>query len=263
MTYLSRRISLQNKVVLITGASSGIGAACAKYFAAEQANLILCARRSDKLTALATELQQQFNVKVNTIALDVRDKQQIEQQFKALPEIWQQIDILVNNAGLASGKDKLQEGHIEDWDRMIDTNVKGLLYVTNQVLPKMVERNAGHIINMCSISGHDIYPGGAVYCASKFAIDALTKGLRADLLGKDIRVTAISPGLVETEFSLVRYHGDADRANKIYQGIQALTSEDVADAVIYSATCPAHINISEIILTPVAQATVLLTHRTQ
>lgn len=261
MNKLANRTSLKNKIVFITGASSGIGAACAKYFAEQGANLILCARRADKLQALSDKLHKQFTVKIKTLVLDIRDKLQIDQQLHSLADDWRKIDVLVNNAGLARGKDKLYEGKYDDWDEMIDTNIKGLLYITKQILPNMHKKNHGHIINMSSISGHDVYPGGSVYCATKFAVDALTKGLRADLLGTNIRVTAISPGLVETEFSQIRYHGDMQRAQEPYTGIEPLTADDIADAVIYAATCPANVNISEIIMTPVAQASVLLTHR--
>lgn len=261
MTTLTHRTSLKNKIVFISGASSGIGAACAKHFAAHGANLILCARRADKLQELSEALHRQYAVKIQTLVIDVRDKLQIDQQLNSLSDEWNKIDVLVNNAGLARGKDKLYEGKPDDWDEMIDTNVKGLLYMTRQILPAMHKKNHGHIINMCSISGHDVYPGGAVYCATKFAVDALTKGLRADLLGMRIRVTAISPGLVETDFSATRFHGDKALAIQPYQGIDPLSPDDVADAVIYAATCPANVNISEITLTPVAQVSVLLTHR--
>ncbi|HQR39542.1 MAG TPA: SDR family oxidoreductase [Blastocatellia bacterium] len=248
---------LENKIVLITGASAGIGEACARAFAAEGARLILAARRTDRLEQLAAGL----GVPTLCIALDVRDAPAVDSVLSALPDEWSAIDVLVNNAGLGLGLDKLQDGSVDDWNGMIDTNVKGLLHVTRAVVPGMVARGRGHVINIGSIAGREVYPGGNVYCASKHAVDAITKGLRMDLVATPIRVSTIDPGLVETEFSIVRFKGDADRARKVYEGIQALRGADVADAVVYCATRPAHVSINEIVIMPVNQASALVVHR--
>ena len=254
-------MKLKDKIVLITGASSGIGAACAKQFAEAGAKLLLCARRIDKLNELALQLQQQYHSNIHTFALDVRDNADVTKAFASLHAEWKNIDILVNNAGLAAGMDTIQEGSLDDWEAMIDTNVKGLLYVTKQLLPHMVERNAGHIINLGSIAGHQVYPKGAVYCASKFAVNALSQGLRMDLLGTKIRVSTIDPGAVETNFSVVRFKGDAQRAAAVYQGMEPLTPDDIADAILYCATRPSHINVSEIIIMPTDQAAATMVSR--
>lgn len=248
---------LENKIVLITGASAGIGEACARAFAAEGARLILAARRTDRLEQLAAGL----GVPTLCIALDVRDAPAVDSVLSALPDEWSAIDVLVNNAGLGLGLDKLQDGSVDDWNGMIDTNVKGLLHVTRAVVPGMVARGRGHVINIGSIAGREVYPGGNVYCASKHAVDAITKGLRMDLVATPIRVSTVDPGLVETEFSIVRFKGDADRARKVYEGIQALRGPDVADAVVYCATRPAHVSINEIVIMPVNQASALVVHR--
>lgn len=248
---------LENKIVLITGASAGIGEACARAFAAEGARLILAARRTDRLEQLAAGL----GVPTLCIALDVRDAPAVDSVLSALPDEWSAIDVLVNNAGLGLGLDKLQDGSVDDWNGMIDTNVKGLLHVTRAVVPGMVARGRGHVINIGSIAGREVYPGGNVYCASKHAVDAITKGLHMDLVATPIRVSTIDPGLVETEFSIVRFKGDADRARKVYEGIQALRGADVADAVVYCATRPAHVSINEIVIMPVNQASALVVHR--
>lgn len=245
---------LTNKIVFITGASSGIGAACAKRFAAASAKLLLCARRIDKVNTLAGTLQQQYDSETYTFELDVCQHNAVIDRLQTLPEAWQSIDILVNNAGLAAGLDTIQEGNVADWEQMIDTNVKGLLYVTKHVLPNMIKRNTGHIINIGSVAGHTVYPKGAVYCATKFAVNALSSGLRMDLFGTKIRVTSVDPGAVETDFSLVRFKGDAKRAAAVYEGMQPLSAEDIADAVFYCATRPPHVNVSEMIIMPTAQA---------
>ncbi|MBA2245131.1 MAG: SDR family NAD(P)-dependent oxidoreductase [Gemmatimonadetes bacterium] len=247
--------------VLITGASAGIGAACARAFAAAGARLILAARRTERLEAIAEELQRAHGTGTHQLALDVRELGVVTQLLAQLPAEWEAIDVLVNNAGLGRGLDPLQEGDPTEWDEMIDTNVKGLLYVTRAVLPGMIERGRGHVINLGSVAGHEVYPGGNVYAATKHAVDAITRGLRMDLLGTPIRVSTVDPGLVETEFSTVRFRGDEERAKRVYQGYQPLTPADVADAVLYCATRPPHVNIDEIILKPVAQASAMLVHR--
>lgn len=252
---------MKNKIVLITGASSGIGAACAHRFAAEGARLILAARRVDRLHHLQAQLQAEGAAETVALVLDVRNRQQVKSALEALPAAWQAIDILVNNAGLSRGLDKLHEGNIDDWEEMIDTNVKGLLYVTRAVVPGMVERGRGHILNIGSTAGHITYPGGAVYCATKAAENRISEGLRMDVLGTPVRVTSIDPGMVETEFSQVRFHGDTARAAKVYTGMTPLTAEDVADAVLWAASRPARVNIAEILLTGIDQANSLILHR--
>lgn len=253
--------SLNGRAVLITGASSGIGAACAYAFAALDARLLLAARRRDRLEQLAAAIYARHGVEVRTLALDVRDQPAVEAAINGLPTAWAVIDILVNNAGLSRGLDKLHEGKLADWEEMIDTNIKGLLYVSRAVIPGMVTRRRGHIINIGSIAGHQVYPSGNVYSATKHAVAALTQGMRMDLLGTEVRVSTVDPGMVETEFSLVRFRGDEPRAAKVYQGLTPLAPEDVADAVVYCATRPAHVNINEIIIMPTAQATATLAVR--
>lgn len=252
---------LKNKIVFITGASSGIGTSCANYFAKTGSKLLLCARRMDVLNKIAAQLQKEYGVEVHTFKLDVRHHADVKEAIKTLPEKWKKIDVLINNAGLAAGLDTIQEGNVQDWEDMINTNLKGLLYVTREVLPQMVERNAGHIINIGSIAGHQTYPKGAVYCATKFAVNALSNGLRLDLLGTKIRVSTVDPGAVETNFSVVRFKGDTKRAAALYEGMDALTPNDVADAVLYCASRPPHINISEVIIMPTDQASVTMVSR--
>lgn len=254
-------VSLDQQTVLITGASSGIGAACARAFAGVGARLILLARRRDRLEQLAAELQQSYAAQTYCRSLDVRDRTQVEATLTQLPGEWAGIDILVNNAGLSRGLDKLYEGSFTDWEEMIDTNVKGLLYMTRYLVPVMVERGRGHVINIGSIAGHQTYPRGNVYCATKAAVRVLTEGLKQDLLGTPVRVTTVDPGLVETEFSQVRFRGDDQRAAAVYQGVQALTPEDVADVVLFCASRPTHVNISEILVMPTDQSGSTLVHR--
>ncbi|PAX60611.1 SDR family oxidoreductase [Brunnivagina elsteri] len=249
-----------NQIILITGASSGIGAACAKYFAQAGAKLILAARRMGKLQQVVETLNIQAS-DVHLIQLDVRDRIAVESAISHLPPEWSHIDILVNNAGLSRGLDKLQEADFQDWEDMIDTNVKGLLYVTRNVLPGMVQRNKGHIINIGSIAGHQTYPGGNVYCATKAAVKSISEGLKLDLIGTQVRVTSVDPGMVETEFSNVRFHGDNQRADKVYQGLTPLTPDDIADVIFFCATRPPHVNINEVILMPVDQASATLVNR--
>ncbi len=252
---------LHNSVVCVTGASSGIGRACAEHFAQHGTSLILLARRRERLNLLAARLEEQFHVRVTFGELDVRDRNEVEHFFTGLAPEWKAIDILVNNAGLSRGLAKLHEGSIRDWEEMIDTNVKGLLYVTRAVLPGMVERNRGQIINIGSLAGHQTYPGGNVYSATKFAVAGLTRSLKMDLLGTAVRVSSVDPGLVETEFSRVRFRGDAERAAKAYEGMTPLTPDDVAEVVLFCATRPAHVNIGEVLVTPTDQASTTMVHR--
>jgi NADP-dependent 3-hydroxy acid dehydrogenase YdfG len=245
-------MSLKGKIVFITGASAGIGAATALAFAAEGARLLLAARRAGKLAGAAA---------VHSIDLDVRDRRAVQDAIDSLPQEWAEIDILVNNAGLSRGLDKLYMGRIEDWDEMIDTNIKGLLYITRAVVPGMVVRGRGHVINLGSTAGELTYPNGAVYCATKAAEHSINDGLRQDVLGTPVRVTSVDPGMVETDFSLVRFNGDKEKAAKVYKGVKPLTPEDVAEVIVWSAQRPPHVNIARVVLTPVQQANSLLFHR--
>jgi len=255
-------MKLTGKTVFITGASAGIGAATTMAFAAEGARLLLAARRVEKLEAVAAEALVRGAAAVHSMSLDVRDQAVVAATIASLPAEWTAIDILVNNAGLSRGLDKVYEGAIEDWDEMIDTNVKGLLYVTRAVVPGMVARGSGHVVNLGSTAGEITYPNGAVYCATKAAEKAINDGLRQDVLGTPVRVSSIDPGMVETDFSLVRFRGDAERAAKVYQGITPLTPVDVADAILWAVSRPAHVNIAHVLMTPVGQANSLLFHRT-
>jgi NADP-dependent 3-hydroxy acid dehydrogenase YdfG len=254
-------MSLKGKIVFITGASSGIGAATALAFAAEGARLLLAARRAGKLAEVASSALKCGAAAVHSVSLDVRDHRAVQQAIDSLPAEWAEIDILVNNAGLSRGLDKLYTGNVQDWEEMIDTNVKGLLYVSRAVVPGMVVRGRGHVVNLGSTAGELTYPNGAVYCATKAAERAINDGLRQDVLGTPIRVTTVDPGMVETDFSLVRFHGDEQRAAKVYKGVQPLTPEDVADAIVWATGRPAHVNIARVLLTPVQQANSLLFHR--
>ena len=251
-------MSLKGKVVFIAGASAGIGAATALAFAAEGAKLLLAARRTDKLAGVAKLALARGSEAVHSFALDVRNQQAVANAVAALPAEWAAIDILVNNAGLSRGLDKVHAGKIQDWEEMIDTNVKGLLYVTRAVVPGMVDRGHGHIVNLGSTAGEITYPNGAVYCATKAAERAINDGLRQDLLGTPIRVTSIDPGMVETDFSLVRFHGDSERAANVYKNITPLTAEDVAESIVWVASRPAHVNIARVMMTCVQQANSLL-----
>ena len=253
---------LRERIVFITGASSGIGRSCARAFAREGARVLLAARRGDRLAELAADIKVEYGVPVHHFELDVRRQPAVAAAVAGLPDEWRSVDILVNNAGLSRGLDKLHEGRLSDWEEMIDTNVKGLLYVSRAVLPGMVERGRGHVINIGSIAGHDVYPGGNVYCATKFAVNALSRGLRMDLVATPVRVSTVDPGMVETEFSLVRFHGDENKAAAVYKGIASLTPDDVAEAVVFCATRPPHVTISEMIVMPTSQASPMLAHRT-
>ncbi|PHM10316.1 SDR family oxidoreductase [Nostoc sp. 'Peltigera malacea cyanobiont' DB3992] len=254
-------ISLKNQIILITGASSGIGTACAKIFAGAGAKLILAARRLERLQQLADTLRKDFSTEIHLLQLDVRDRNAVESAIATLPSAWSEIDILINNAGLSRGLDKLHEGSFQDWEDMIDTNVKGLLYVSRYVVPGMVSRDRGHVVNLGSIAGHQTYPGGNVYCATKAAVRAISEGLKQDLLGTRVRVTSVDPGMVETEFSEVRFHGNTERANKVYQGVTPLTADDVADVIFFCVTRSPHVNINEVVLMPVDQASATLVNR--
>jgi 3-hydroxy acid dehydrogenase / malonic semialdehyde reductase len=253
--------SLKDKIVFVTGASAGIGESTARAFAAKGARLLICARRVDRIEKLAKTLEYEHKTDVCTFRLDVRDQPAVDKAIAALPEEWRAIEVLVNNAGLSRGLDKLPHGLVSDWEEMIDANVKGLLFVTRAVLPGMIERGKGHVVNVGSIAGREIYPGGNVYCATKFAVKALSNAMRLDLNGTPIRVSEVAPGMVETEFSLVRFHGDAERAAKVYQGLTPLTPDDIADAIVWCATRPLHVNISEMVVMPTAQASTTLVHR--
>jgi len=253
--------SLKGKIVLITGASAGIGRACAELFARSGASLIIAARRAERIKQIGRELSEKYQARVKPIKLDVRQKNQVNRALSGLPERWKNIDILVNNAGLSRGLDKLQEGKIADWEEMIDTNIKGVLYVSRAVLPGMVKRNSGHIINIGSVAGREVYPRGNVYCATKHAVDAITRGMRIDLVDTNIRVTTIDPALTETEFSIVRFRGDIKRARAVYQGIEALSPQDVAEAVLFAATRRENFVVAEMVLMPLHQASTMVVHR--
>ena len=252
---------LKDKVVFITGATSGIGRSAAIKFAECGSKLILAARRKERLDSLKSELTQKFGVDVITIVLDVRNYPDVEKAVSGLDEDWSKIEVLLNNAGLARGFSKVHEGSLEDWNEMIDTNVKGLLFVSKCVIPLMIKNKAGHVINIGSIAGNEVYPNGNVYCASKHAVDAITKGMRMDLSGTAVRVTTIDPGLVETEFGLVRYRGDADKAKTAYVGMQPLSPDDVADAIVFAATRDENVVIAQMVLLPAAQASAMVVSR--
>ena len=242
------------KIALITGATSGIGEACAHLFAREQYNLILTGRRQDKLEALAKKLNIEHNTEVAIAAFDVSDREQVVRNLEELPAKWKHVNVLVNNAGLSQGLDPIQKGSFDDWDTMIDTNVKGLLYVSKVVANWMIENKHGHIVNIGSIAGKEVYANGNVYCATKHAVDALNKGMRIDLLPYGIRVTAVHPGAVETEFSEVRFKGDKERAKKVYEGFEPLVANDIAETIWFVVSRPAHVNINDMVVMPTAQA---------
>ena len=246
-------------IALITGASSGIGEACARIFAQHGYNLILNARRTDRLEQLKLELADMADCYL--LPFDVQDKKAVKNQLSSLPEAWRNIAVLVNNAGLASGLSHFYEGDTDDWDTMIDTNIKGLLYVSRTIAPMMIAQGHGHIINIGSIAGKEVYDKGNVYCSTKHAVDALNRAMRLELSTHGVKVTAVNPGAVETEFSIVRFHGDAARAKQVYQGFENLVAADIADAVYWAASRPAHVNINDIIIMPSAQPAAGLIHR--
>ena len=244
-----------DKIVFITGASSGIGAGCARKFASQGASLILNARNEEKLSALKEELEQQYGARVCLLPFDVRDRKTAAEALASLPDEWKAIDILINNAGLVIGVDKEHEGNLDEWDIVIDTNIKSLLAMTRLVVPGMVARGRGHIINIGSIAGDAAYAGGSVYCATKAAVKALSDGLRLDLVDTPLRVTNIKPGLVETNFSVVRFRGDKDKADNVYKGIRPLTGDDIAETVYFAASVPEYMQIAEMLVMPTYQAT--------
>ena len=244
-----------NKIVLITGASSGIGEGCARKFASEGARLILNARSVDKLEVLAQDLKEKYGTDSYIMPFDVRDRKAASEALASLPAEWQAIDVLINNAGLVIGVDKEHEGDLDEWDIVIDTNIKSLLSMTRMVVPGMVERGRGHIINIGSIAGDAAYPGGSVYCATKAAVKALSDGLRIDLVDTPLRVTNIKPGMVETNFSVVRFRGDKDKADNVYKGIRPLTGEDIAEVAYFAASAPEYMQIAEVLVMPTNQAT--------
>lgn len=252
---------IRGKLILITGASAGIGEACARRSAAEGANLVLWARRQDRLADLAGELRKDAGLEIRIAGVDVRDREAVEAQAAEMRESSLIPDVLINNAGLASGLAPLQEGDPEDWDRMIDTNVKGLLHVSRAFLPQMIELGRGHIVNIGSTAGHQVYPRGNVYNATKFAVRALTEGMNLDVAGTPIRVSSVDPGFVHTEFSLVRFGGDRQQADAIYQGFQPLLAEDVADAIHYVINAPEHVNVFNLMLLPTAQRNIYVVDR--
>jgi 3-hydroxy acid dehydrogenase/malonic semialdehyde reductase len=243
-----------SKITLITGATAGIGEACAHVFARERYDVIITGRRVDRLEKLAGQLKKEYNVNVLTVEFDVRNREEVISKLEALPEEWKKINVLVNNAGLSQGLDPIQNGSYEDWDTMIDTNIKGLLYVTRVVSNWMIGNGFGHIVNLGSIAGKEVYPNGNVYCASKHAVDALNKGMRIDLLPYGIKVTAVHPGAVETEFSEVRFKGDKTRAKKVYDGFEPLVAKDIAETIWFVVSRPPHVNINELTIMPTAQA---------
>ena len=254
-------MSVKDQIVLITGASSGIGAACARVFAQAGAKLILGARRQERLDQIADELKALSASPVYLLPIDVSDRAAVESALANLPASWSSVDVLINNAGLSRGLDKFQAGSFQDWEEMIDTNIKGLLYLTRLVGPGMVSRGRGHIVNLGSTAGHQTYPNGNVYCATKAAVRVISEGLKQDLLGTPVRVSSVDPGLVETEFSQVRFRGDAERAKQVYQGLTPLTPADVADVIFFCVTRPLHVNISEVLLMPTDQAGSMLFNR--
>ncbi len=254
-------MEIKGRVAFVTGASSGIGAACARAFAGAGARLLLAARRAERLEALRGELLEAGAPDVLAVTLDVRDVEAVERTVAGLPAAWREIEILVNNAGLSRGLNRLHEGRLSDWNEMIDTNIKGLLHVDRSVVPLMVERGRGTVVHIGSIAGHEAYPRGNVYCATKHAVRALSDGLRMDLLGTGVRVTSVDPGMVDTEFSEVRFHGDRERAAAVYRGMTPLTADDVADVVLFAATRPPHVDIARVLVLPTDQASATQIHR--
>jgi len=252
---------LADEVVFITGASSGIGAACARAFAGEGPRLLLAARRVERLEAIEPELRRLGAADVRLMRLDVRSHADVARTVAELPRAWLEVEVLVNNAGLSRGLEPLPEGSLDDWNEMVDTNVKGLLHVDREVTPLMAARGRGTVIHIGSVAGRQVYPGGAVYCASKHAVRAITDGLRIDLLGSGVRVCTVDPGMVETEFSLVRFHGDHQRAAGVYRGLTPLSGDDVADVVLFAATRPRHVNVADVLVFPTDQASAVHAHR--
>ncbi len=255
--------AVMNKIVFITGATSGIGKACAEKFAADKNNLVITGRRKDRLDALQQTLQEKYGIRVITSCFDVQDRKAVFEAISQLPEEWKNVDILINNAGLALGRDSFENADIDDWDTMMHTNVDGLLYVSRALLPFMIKHHKGHIINIGSIAGKEVYENGNVYCASKFAVDAITKSMRIDLLKHGIKVTGIHPGAVETAFSIVRYKGDAGKAAAAYEGYTPLTAGDIADTIFYTTGLPPHVCINDLVITCTQQAGTYYFHKNQ
>ncbi|WP_430813631.1 SDR family NAD(P)-dependent oxidoreductase [Carboxylicivirga sp. RSCT41] len=249
-----------NKIAMVTGATSGIGKATAVKLAKIGFNLIITGRREEKLTALKAELEAN-NIQVLPLVFDIRNTDAVDSAITAIKDNWTNIDVLVNNAGLAAGADPIQDGLWSDWEQMIDTNIKGLLYLSKKIIPGMMERKQGHIVNVSSIAGKETYANGNVYCATKHAVEAITKGMRIDLLPYNIKVSSVSPGMVETEFSIVRYHGDKEKADNVYKGLIPLYAEDIADAIEFMVTRPPHVNINDMLIMPSAQASAVYNHR--
>jgi 3-hydroxy acid dehydrogenase / malonic semialdehyde reductase len=249
------------KIALITGATSGIGEATAIEFAKHSYNLIITGRRAGRLLELARKITEEYDVQVQTLIFDVRVQASVIEAINSLPEDWRRITVLVNNAGLASGLDPIQSGNVDDWEKMIDTNVKGLLYVSKSIIPLMIANKKGHIVNISSIAGKEAYANGNVYCATKHAVEALTKSMRIDLLKEGIRVSSVSPGMVDTEFSQVRFHGDAKRAEEVYKGFEPLHAEDIAETIWFIASRPAHVNINDVLIMPTVQASAVYVNK--
>jgi 3-hydroxy acid dehydrogenase/malonic semialdehyde reductase len=247
-------MSTNSKIALVTGASSGIGQATAYIFAEHGYNLFLIARRADRLAEIKAELEKKFSIKVFCLTLDLRDRNALEEAWKTLASEWKKIDVLVNNAGLSLGLEPFFDGNVEDWENMIDTNIKSLLYVSKIVANEMIKNAKGHIINIGSIAGKESYPNGNVYCSTKAAVDSLTKSMRMDLVTKGIKVSAVHPGAVETEFSVVRFKGDQERADNVYKGFEPLVAQDIADVIYFMASRPAHVNVQDVLVMPTAQA---------
>lgn len=250
-----------NKIILVSGATSGIGASCAKKFAAAGCRVILCGRRSERLSELKKNLVSQYGENFLTLSFDIRNREEVFNAIQSLPDDWKAVDVLVNNAGLALGLHPLQDGNIGHWEQMIDTNIKGLLYLTKAVVGQMIDRKSGHVINIGSIAGRQAYANGNVYCATKAAVDSLSQSMRIDFLPYNIKVSQVAPGAVETEFSLVRFEGDQERAVNVYKGYQPLSPDDVADAIFYLASLPPHVNVNDMLLMPTAQACAGIIHK--
>ncbi len=250
-----------NRLAIITGATSGIGKATSVKLASLKYNLIITGRRESRLEELASELEKQYSLKVKILTFDIRNSRQTEEAIGSLSGEWKDIDVLINNAGLAAGADTIQEGLLSDWEQMIDTNIKGLLYISKLIIPFMIGRGKGQIVNISSIAGKEVYANGNVYCATKHAVEAITKGMRIDLLKHGIKVSSVSPGMVETEFSIVRYHGDKTKADEVYKGLTPLFAQDIADTIEFIVTRPPHVNINDILIMPTAQASAVYNHR--
>jgi 3-hydroxy acid dehydrogenase/malonic semialdehyde reductase len=263
ISHASLILHSMNKIVLITGATSGIGKACAVKFASSGDHIIITGRRNERLIELKTQLEKDYGIQVLTLCFDVQDRQAVNAAFANLPVQWQKIDILINNAGLALGRDSFEDADMDDWETMLNSNVHGLLYVSKAVLPYMLAQQKGHIVNMGSVAGKEVYENGNVYCASKFAVDAITKAMRIDLLKNNIKVTGIHPGAVETEFSLVRYKGQEETAKAAYTGLTPLTPEDIADTVFYCVNLPEHVCINDLVITCTQQAGTYYFHKKQ